>query len=127
MEKPLGTKTSVIYKVETTWPDKDKPEEADVFSSRYSSAYTLDDDPGSGYEKLATIRRPDLFGKRVTSDSLHFATAEDAHAVADLLSEHGRMTSGWTGVEEWRKNYRGSIKARVVLEIVTTHRELVTK
>lgn len=125
--KELGTKTTTVYKVETTWPDTARPENADKFGTYYAHAYTLSDDPGAHHSKLAVIREPELFKNRVTGESLHFSTAEPALAVAELLETRGRMAAGWEGNEKWHENYRGSLKARVILEIVTTHRELVTK
>ena len=126
MEKPLGTKTVTLYKVETTWPDTDKPEDAEKFSTYYSHAYTLVDDPGKQHAKLACIRRADLFGKRIgNGENMYFPDNPSAQAVAKLLREQGRMGAGWEGPEDWRKKYRGELKTRVVLEIVTTHREII--
>ncbi len=125
MMKELGTTTRTVYKVETTYPTSNE-KRADDFSTYYAHAYCLADRPGGKHADLAMMRRVDLFSKRISHDLLHFKSFEDAKPVADLLNEQGRICAGWEGNEEWRKDYQRPIKARVVLEITTVHREVLS-
>lgn len=126
-KRKLGTFTTAYYQVETTWPEV-RAGEQEEFGTYNASGFTLADDPGSRRAQWAVARRPDLFDKRVGGkfgESLIFAERDDAIAVADLLASQGRMTAGWEDSAEWRVKQQGPIKARVVLEIKTLHRELV--
>lgn len=126
MTRHLGTQTTVTYRVETTWPDTSRPEYQEKFTEYSTYAYCLADDPGRKRSQIICNRRPDLF-VNVIGESNVFPTPEEARAVADLLTREGRLTAGWdpNSQEQFRKLRRGPLKARVVLDIITHHREVI--
>lgn len=131
--QPLGQKTRLFFRVETTWPDTSRPESADEFGSYAASAYTDVRDPGHKYDKMLVNTQKALFDKRSTtkfggpSESLHFDSAEDAIAVAQFLQKWGRMCSGWDSdsQEIYQKQRRGPLKVRVIEEFELNNRTLI--
>lgn len=128
--KAFGTFTDTYYQVETTWYNSGKSpaEQGEEYGTYYAAGYTMTDNPGSDYKKLACIRRADIFDKRrggQHGENLRFDVFEDAKVVAAFITEHCHTTAGYAGREEWRKHYRGPLKTRVVLVINTEHRELM--
>lgn len=131
--RPLGQKTRLTFRVETTWPDTSRPEKAEEFDSYYARAYTDVRDPGYAYDKMLVNTQKELFDKRSTtqyggvSESLHFDKREDAIAVAQFLQKWGRMGLGWDtdSQEIHQKQKRGPLKVRVIAEYELSNRELV--
>lgn len=120
--KPLGFNESTVFVVETNYP-KDRQENLN-FSTYNASSYTNVDDPGSSYDKMLVNTHKEIFGKRISHDSLRFATLEDAQAAATFLDTYGRLTQGWNneyGLER-AKQYRGKLSVRIVEEYTSINR-----
>lgn len=121
----LGMKTSLVYKVETNYPDASKPDHEDnSFNSYYAWAYTDVREPGSQNKYMLINTQKELFDKRI-GESLIFENLDDAKKVANFLREYGRIGSGWNGNERWHMDRRGPLKVRIVEEYSTISRHVV--
>lgn len=127
MNKYLGFNSKTYYAVETVFPHSDKPD--GEFSGYTAFAFTDARDPGHSHAKMLVNTQPELFGRhlRTSNESMNYYNKEDAINAANFLEVFGRVTAGWEGSEDWRKKYRGAVKARVIEVTVTTDRVFVDR
>lgn len=129
--RSFGRVETLLYKVETNFPDTSRAEETETNFSSYSAhAYTDVRNPGDKREHWLIETQKELFDKRTTtqyggkSECLWFENLEDAITVAKFLHSFGRITAGWSreSQEKYAIMRRGPLNVRIVREYTTNER-----
>jgi CRISPR/Cas system Type II protein with McrA/HNH and RuvC-like nuclease domain len=119
--------SSVVYQVQTTYPDNEKREPKDAFKGYAAHAFitlktakALEKKKQVAQDKdMAIFTDPAIFIDSTTGDkvnsTMNFTNPEDAFRVAAFIRDKCRIMSGWSHGTLWEKRYRGKIRTRVVM------------